>query len=87
MSSHSSAELSLPSTPLCAPSAETVTRRVMPEEDGAALRRARQRKEKTYPELVGRRVRARLVVLAVEVGGRWSEEARNFLSQLAKARA
>ena len=30
----------------------------------------------------GRRVRVRLVV-AVEVGGRWSEEARSFLSQLA----
>ena len=36
---------------------------------------------------MGRRARARLVVLAVEVGGRWSEEARSFLSQLAKARA
>ena len=57
------------------------------EEDGAALRRARQRKERTYPELVGRRARARLVLLAVKVGGRWSEEARSFLSQLAKARA
>ena len=39
---------------------------------------ARRRKERRYPELVRRRSRARLVVLAVEVGGR---------SLLAKAKA
>ena len=50
-------------------------------EDGAALRRARQRKVRTYPELVGRHARAKLVVLAVEVGGRWSEEVCSFLSR------
>ena len=39
-------------------------------EDGAALRRARQRKVRTYPELVGRHARAKLVVLALKwVGG------------------
>ena len=32
--------------------------------DGAALARARQRKEATYPELAGRFGRSRLVVLA-----------------------
>ena len=37
--------------------------------DGAALDAARLRKEKTYPELCGERGRARLVVLAAEVGG------------------
>ena len=31
--------------------------------------------------------RARLVVLAAEIGGRWSEEARAFVSQLAKTKA
>ena len=31
--------------------------------------------------------RARLVVLAAEVGGRWSEEPATFLAALAKARA
>ena len=31
--------------------------------------------------------RTRLVVLAGEVGGRWSEESREFLNQLAKAKA
>ena len=45
--------------------------------DGAALVVARRRKERTYPELVGRRGRARLVVLAGEVG----------VSQLARAKA
>ena len=40
-----------------------------------------------YPELVGPHRRARLVVLAGEVGGRWSEETRSFISQLAKAKS
>ena len=47
----------------------------------AALQRARRRKEATYP---GEGGRARLVVLAAAVGGRWSVE---FLSGLAKAKA
>ena len=55
-------------------------------EDGVVLAIARQRKERTCPELVGPRARARLVVLAGEVAGRWSEETRSFVSQLAKAR-
>ena len=40
--------------------------------DGVALTQARRRKEKTYRELTGPGARARLVVLALEVGGRWS---------------
>ena len=56
-------------------------------EDGAVLQAARLRKERTHPELVGPRRRARLVVLAGEVGGRWSEETRRFLSLLARAKA
>ena len=56
-------------------------------EDGAKLVRARRRKEATYPELVGRHTRARLVVLGVEVGGRFSVETQSFLSQLARAKA
>ena len=39
---------------------------------GAAFVRARRRKERTHPELVGPRARAQLV----EVAGRWSEETR-----------
>ena len=55
------------------------------DNDGAALVRAR-RKERTYPELVGRRAWARLVVLAGEVARRWSEETRAFIRLLARAR-
>ena len=55
--------------------------------DGTILSQARRRKERTYPELVGRRSRARLVVLAGEVGGRWSEETQTFLRILARAKA
>ena len=54
---------------------------------GAALEEARQQKERTYPELSGDGGRARLVVLAAEVGGRWSPETAEFLCALAKARA
>ena len=56
-------------------------------EDGAALAAARRRKEGTYPELTGRNGRTRLVVLACEVGGRWSEEAQDFVRSLARAKA
>ena len=56
-------------------------------EDGVVVQAARLRKERTYPELVGPHGRARLVVLAGEVGGRWSEETRRFLSLLARAKA
>ena len=55
--------------------------------DGVALVAARRRKELTYPKLVGPHSRARLVVLAGEVGGRWSAETMSFLGLLAKARA
>ena len=48
---------------------------------------ARRRKERTYPELTGPRARARLVVPAGVVGGRWSEETRVFLGKLARAKA
>ena len=55
-------------------------------EDGAALRQARQRKERVYPDLSGEHGRARLVV-ASEVGGRWSAEAQAFLRQFARAKS
>ena len=50
---------------------------------GAALALARRDKERTYPELV-RMGRCRLVVFAVELGGRWSSEAAGFVRQLAR---
>ena len=61
-------------------------RRGAADTDGVALLQARKRKENT-PELRGPRARARLVVVALEVGGRWSAEAKSFVGQLAKARA
>ena len=54
--------------------------------DHSGLQEARRRKGRTYPELAGEAGRARLVVLAAEVGGRWSEETAQFLRGLAKAR-
>ena len=57
------------------------------DHDGAALDDARRHKERTYPELSGDGRRARLVVLAAEVGGRWSVETANFWVSLAEAKA
>ena len=48
------------------------------EEDGVQLREARRRKERTYRQLMQSR-RCRLVLLAMEVGGRWSTEALSFM--------
>ena len=53
---------------------------------GAALQDARKAKERTYPELLRSR-RCRLVVLAIETGGRWSPEATTFLRLLAQTKA
>ena len=53
---------------------------------GAAVQDARRAKERTYPELLQTR-RCKLVVLAIEVGGRWSQEATTFLHLLAQAKA
>ncbi len=47
---------------------------------------ARKKREQTYPELLAAR-RCRLVVLGFEVGGRWSEEALDFVRRLARAKA
>ena len=53
--------------------------------DGISLERARQTKGATYPELC-RGHRARPVVFAIEVGGRWSKEALCFVRLLAQAK-
>jgi hypothetical protein len=55
--------------------------------DGIAAARACRRKAVTYPELTGALGRARLVVLALEVGGRWGPGAVRFIRLLARARA
>ena len=54
--------------------------------DGAVLVKARADKERKYAELVNGD-RCRLVVVGVETGGRWSDEAVTFLDHLASARA
>ena len=53
---------------------------------GAALALARKAKERTYPEL-RQSARCKLVVLALELGGRWSTEAATFVRLLARLRA
>ena len=81
------AQLAVDTTLVCALHADGNPRRNAALEDGVALKAAKRKKVRTYPELVGPNSRAQLVVLAAEVGGRWSNETRAFLSQLAKARA
>lgn len=56
------------------------------QEDEAQLLVARRRKEAKYAELLRSR-RCRLVVLGIEVGGRWSDEALDFVRLLAKSKA
>ena len=54
--------------------------------DGVALAEARKAKERRYPELATGR-RCKLVVVGMEVGGRWEETAYEFLVELAKEKA
>ena len=55
-------------------------------EDGVALRRACRVKRRRYAILTRSR-RCRLLVAAVETGGRWREEPYRFLVELARAKA
>ena len=54
--------------------------------DGAALARAHRRKERRHPELLGSPY-GKLVVLACEVGGRWSKACLTLVARLAKEKA
>ena len=54
--------------------------------DGAVLEQAREDKENSYPEFHEAR-RCRLVVMAIETGGRWSDEAASVVWELATAKA
>ena len=80
-------QLAVDTTVVSALHANGEARRNAASRDGVALEAARLRKERTYPELTARGGRARLIVLGVEVGGRWSTETRSFLSRLAHDRA
>ena len=53
---------------------------------GTAIKRAERNKERTYPELVDSSV-LRLVTLACETGGRWSQTTADLTRQLATARS
>ena len=55
-------------------------------EDGVAIRKAEREHERTYHELVNSS-RCRLVVLACEVGGRWSETCLQLIHDLAEFRS
>ena len=81
------AQLAIDTTLVSPLKADGTARNRAADRDGAVLVEARRRKERTYPELSGEGGRARLVVLAAEVGGRWSTETAQFLSSLANARA
>ena len=80
------AQLAIDTTLVCpvnsSGSAQPRTERV----NGAWLQEARHRKETTYPELLRDR-RCKLVVIGIEVGGRWSEEAQKSMHMLAQAKA
>ena len=56
------------------------------EEGGSVAEAARRDKETAYPELVFAR-RCKLVMVALETGGRWSSEAAEFVKDLADAKA
>ena len=81
------AQLAIDTTLVCALHGDGRPWRGAAEMDGVAILAARRAKERRYPEFVGVQARARLVVLAVEVGGRFSKETNGFLKGLAKARA
>ena len=73
------AQLAVDTTLVCALHANGSARRGAAHTDG--------KEGGNLPGAGGRRGRARLVVLAVEVGGRWSPETQSFLSKLANAKA
>ena len=66
---HGGAQLAVDTTLVCALHADGTPRRGAAASDGVALKAAWRRKEATYPELVGPHSRAKLVVVAMEVGG------------------
>eukprot|EP00973_Karenia_brevis_P023307 3208453-Karenia_brevis.AAC.1 len=80
------AQLAIDTTLVCPVRANGSAQPQTDRTDGAWLQEARRRKETAYPELVHSR-RCKLVVLAIEVGGRWSAEAQRFVRMLAEAKS
>ena len=81
------AQLAVDTTLVSALRTDGSARRRAAQQDGVASEAARLRKVRTYPELGGPHRRAHLVVLALEVEGRWSCETQAFITQLARAKA
>ena len=81
------AQLAVDTTLVSAAKGNGEPRRSAADRDGVALAAAPRVKERTYPELVDLGRRARLVVFALEVGGRWSEEAKIFIRLPARAQS
>ena len=80
------AQLAIDTTLVSPIRADGTARRHAAHRDGVALEEARRTKERKYPELAGNGGRARLVVVAAEVGGRFSAEANQFLRGLVSAK-
>ena len=80
------AQIAVDTTLVCPLTREGRARPRCANVSGAAIAAARRRKERRYPELSGDNARARLIVLAAEVGGRFSAETSQFLRGMASAK-
>ena len=79
------AQIAVDTTMVCALHDDGRPRQGAAKDDGEAVKAARRKKATDYHELESPHSRAKLVVMSVEVVGRWSEETRAFFSQLARA--
>ena len=77
---HGGAQLAIDTTMVSPLHADGTAHKLAATIDGAVCVDARRRKERTYPELLAPSSRAKLVVLALEVGGRWSTQRSHWLS-------
>ena len=68
---HAGVQLAIDTTLVGVLRGDGSVRRGAADADGVAVVVAQRRKERKYPVLVGLGARSRLVVLGVEVGGRW----------------
>ena len=80
------AQLAIDTTMVSPFHSDGTARRGAAQRKGVALTAARENKERTYLELAGEGGRAKLVVWATEVGGRWSAETVQFVSELSWAK-
>lgn len=81
------AQLAIDTTLVCPLRADGSARARADRVEGVALHEAqRKKRRRTYRELRAAR-RCRLVVLGIEVGGRWSPEAIDLLRKLVRVRA